>query len=124
MWANKNMRNHFSSCVIWEGHLYGFDESELRCLDLFDGSVNWSTPALGMGTLMLADGKLIIFGESGRLVIAPAVPTVYHELAATQATGGRITWAPPVLCHSRIYCRASDLLVCLDVTAPAPLPKK
>jgi outer membrane protein assembly factor BamB len=124
LWSNKNMRNHFSSCVLWEGHLYGFDESELRCLDLFNGSVNWSTPSMGKGSLMLADGKLIVFGESGRLAIASAVPTGYKELAATQATGGRSTWAPPVLCHSRIYCRAHGTLVCLDVTPPPLRPKK
>src|SRR6185295_3790157 len=71
-WENKNMRNHFNSCVLLNGHLYGFDESELRCVELQTGNVKWTERSLGKGSLMAADRKLIVLGEKGELVIAEA----------------------------------------------------
>ena len=117
VWSNKNMRNHMNSCVLWQGHLYGFDDNQLRCLDLFTGGVKWSTPAYGKGSLMLADGKLILYGERGRLGLADASPAGFRELAAAQVLGGSSTWAPPVLAQGRIYCRSGTDLVCLDVSS-------
>lgn len=116
VWSNKNMRNHFSSCVLWQGHLYGFDDSQFRCLDVITGAVKWFTPAYGKGSLMLADGKLLLYGERGRLGLADATPAGFHEHAAAQVLGGNSTWAPPVLSNGRIYCRSLGDLVSLDVS--------
>ncbi|MBI5801146.1 MAG: PQQ-like beta-propeller repeat protein [Verrucomicrobia bacterium] len=116
VWQNKGMRNHMNSCVLWQGHLYGFDEAQLRCLDVITGVVKWSTPAYGKGSLMLADSRLILYGERGRLGLAEASPAGFRELAAAQVLGGSSTWAPPVLSNGRIYCRSSTDLVCLDVS--------
>ena len=115
VWSNKNMRNHFSSCVLWQGHLYGFDDSQLRCLDIITGAVKWSSPAYGKGSLMIADGRLILYGERGRLGLADASPAGFQELAAAQVLGGASTWAPPVLANGKIYCRSQAALVCLNV---------
>jgi outer membrane protein assembly factor BamB len=115
VWSSKQMRNHFSSCVLWQEHIYGFDESTLKCLDLLTGAVKWATPRLGKGSLMLADGKLICLSETGRLVLAPATPSGYKEIASGQVVGGKSTWAVPVLSNGRIYCRSQENLVCLDV---------
>lgn len=116
VWSNKNMKNHFNSCVLWQGHFYGFDEGQLRCLDVITGAPKWSTPAYGKGSLMLADGKLILYGERGRLGLADASPEGFREHAAAQVLGGKSTWAPPVLSNGRIYCRSLGDLVCLDVS--------
>ncbi|KAF0180839.1 MAG: Alcohol dehydrogenase (Acceptor) [Limisphaerales bacterium] len=115
VWSSKNMRNHFNACVLWQGHLYGFDENQLRCLDLITGGVKWSTPAYGKGSLMIADGRLLLYGERGRLGLAEASPAGFRELAAAQVLGGNSTWAPPVLSNGRIYCRSGTDLICLDV---------
>ena len=115
VWSNKNMRNHMNSCVLWQGHLYGFDDAALTCLDIITGAVKWSSPAYGKGSLMLADATLIVYGERGRLGLVEATPSGFHELAAAQVLGGNSTWAPPVLCSGHIYCRSLADLVCLDV---------
>jgi outer membrane protein assembly factor BamB len=115
IWQNKNMRNHFNSCVLWEGHLYGFDESQLRCLDWETGDVKWTQRGLGKGSLMLADGKLIIMSDKGKLVIAEASPDGFKELASTKILSG-LCWTVPVLSNGRIYCRNHEgELLCLDV---------
>jgi outer membrane protein assembly factor BamB len=115
VWQNKNMRNHFNSCVLWKGHLYGFDDSRLRCLDWGTGDVKWTQRGLGKGSLMLADGKLIIMSDKGKLVISEASPDGFKELAGVKILSG-LCWTVPVLSNGRIYCRNHEGdLVCLDV---------
>ena len=115
VWQNKNMRTHVSSCVLWKGHIYGFDESELRCLDFATGKVNWSDRSFGKGSLLIADGKLIVYSENGKLAVAEASPTAFKPIANAQVLGGRTTWVTPVLANGTIYCRSMDKLIALDV---------
>lgn len=116
VWQNKNMRNHFNSCVLVGGHLYGFDESELKCVDWKSGAVKWTEPGLGKGGLSAADGKLIVQGERGQLVVAEASPAGFKPLARAQVLGGKC-WTMPVLANGRIYCRnARGDVVCVDVS--------
>ena len=118
VWQNKNMRNHFNSSVLWQGHIYGFDDSkELRCLDFKTGQIKWSKGGLGKGSLMIADGKLIILSERGKLVTAPAWPEGFKELSSAQILTGKC-WTVPVLANGRIYARnANGQLVCVDVSS-------
>lgn len=118
VWRNKSMRNHVNSCVLWKGFLYGYDERQLRCLDFATGEVKWSEGGYGKGSLVLADGKLILYSDRGKLGLAEATPEAFRELASVQVLGGRDTWASPVLANGRIYCRSQQDLVALDVRAP------
>ncbi|MCX6997518.1 MAG: PQQ-binding-like beta-propeller repeat protein [Kiritimatiellaeota bacterium] len=116
LWEHKKMRNHFNSCVLWQGQLYGFDESTLTCLDFATGAARWQQEGLGKGSLMLAGGKLVIQSEKGDLVIADAAPGAYRELARAKVLGGRC-WVVPVLANGRVYCKNNNgELVCLDVS--------
>lgn len=115
IYENKNMKNHFNSCVLLNGYLYGFDESELKCMDFQTGNVKWSQKGLGKSSLMIADGKLIIMTEKGDLVIAEASPESYKEIARAKVLSG-LCWTVPVLSNGKIYCRSHEGdLVCLDV---------
>ena len=121
LWHNKSMANHFSTPVLLEGFLYGFDgntdkpPADLRCVELASGTVRWQQKGLGFGALMAADNKLIILSEKGELVIAKASPAGPEMLARAQVLGGKC-WIPPVLSNGRIYCRnAQGTLACLDV---------
>ncbi len=116
VWRNKNMRNHFNNSVLWKGHIYGFDEKELKCLDFETGQVKWAQQGLGKGSLMIAGGKLVILSERGKLVIADAAPSGFKELAAAQVLSGKC-WTVPVLANGRIYARnANGDMVCVDVS--------
>jgi outer membrane protein assembly factor BamB len=115
VWRNKNMRNHVNSCVVWQGYLYGFDEGELKCLDYKTGEVKWGTKAFGKGSLTLADGKLILYSQTGKLATAEPSPDGYKEISSVQILTGKDTWAVPVLANGRIYCRSLEKMVCLDV---------
>ena len=117
VWQTKKMRNQFSTCVLWQGYLYGFDESKLTCLDFANGDVKWTQEDLGKGSLMLADGRLIIQSEKGDLVIAAAAPDGFKELARAKVLDQRC-WVVPVLANGRIYCKNNvGDLIGLDVGA-------
>ncbi len=124
IWQNKNMRNQINSSVLWEGYVYGFDGQvggggKLKCIDFKTGQTKWSQGGMGTGSLMLADGKLIILSEKGKLVIAEASPDGYKELSSKQILRGKC-WTVPVLANGRIYARNADgHLVCVDVSGKA-----
>lgn len=115
VWENKNMRNHMNACVLWQSHVYGLDEDQLRCLNFDSGEVKWTAKQTGKGSLMLADGKLIVLSEKGELMIAEASPAEFKVIARVQALGGKC-WTTPVLANGKIYCRnAAGSVVCLEV---------
>jgi outer membrane protein assembly factor BamB len=120
VWENREMRNQMNSCVLWEGHLYGIDcpskGAELRCVELKTGALKWAESSPGKGSVMMADGKLIVLGEKGELIIAEATPAAFKPLARAKVIDGKC-WSAPVLSHGRIYCRtgAGDV-VCVDVS--------
>lgn len=116
VWENKNMRNHFNSCVLWQNHLYGVDEKELRCIVWKTGEVKWGDPKFGKGSLIIADGKVVGLGEKGELLIAEAKPDAFKPLARAQVLGGKC-WTAPALANGHIYCRnAAGDVVCVDVS--------
>ena len=112
LWKTRDMKNHFNASVLVNGHIYGFDESELNCLDAQTGRKLWSQGRLGKGSLIASDNKLIILSERGELVVADANPQGFKELSRTQILGGKC-WSAPSLANGRIYARnASGDLVC------------
>jgi len=112
----------FNSGVVLDGHLYTFhglggkSGGELRCLDWLTGTTKWAQTGLGVGSLMAADGKLIVLSESGELLTAAANPQKFDALARAQVVG-RKCWIVPVLAGGRIYLRnVPGDLVCVDVS--------
>jgi len=119
-WENKNLASQFSSPVAVGSVFYGISgnvgKGELCCIDQATGGVKWSHKETGFGSLMLADGKLIILSEKGTLSIAEASPAAYHELWSQKVLDG-VCWTMPTLCNGLIYCRNDKgRLVCLALS--------
>jgi len=110
LWEHKDLKNHFSSCVLYKGCLYGIDgnagRGSLKCLDWETGRTKWSRN-LGFGALMLADGKLIVINEKGYLYIAAASPDGYEEYSSGRVLQRKVCWTAPILSNGLIYCRNS-----------------
>ena len=53
----------------------------MKCIDASTGMEKWKTRGFGEGTLMLADGHLIILGDRGKLGLVKATASAYHEVA-------------------------------------------
>lgn len=117
-WKNKNMRNHMASCVRWKDYLYGFDESQLKCLDTKTGKEMWAQRGLGKGCLIMAEGKLVVLSDRGELLIAPASEKKFEAVTRKKILNASGCWSAPVLAHNRIICRSPrGALVCVDVKA-------
>jgi outer membrane protein assembly factor BamB len=117
IWQNRNMRNHFNTCVLLGGHFYGNDENTLKCIDAATGVERWRSRGRGKGGLIAANGKLIVMTERGELLVAQANPAGYTELARARVLDGTC-WTSPTLANGMIYCRNHEgKLVCLDVRA-------
>jgi len=121
IYKNTDMGNHCATCVLHEGHLYGLHgqngrKGSLVCMEFDTGKVVWEQKGMTPGSLMMADGKLLVQLDHGELLVAEATPAGYKELARTKVLSKRC-WNYAVLSNGRIYCRGNDTgeLVCLDV---------
>jgi outer membrane protein assembly factor BamB len=117
VWENRNMRNHFNSCVLLGGYLYGNDQNTLKCLDLRTGAQRWQQRGMGKGGLIAVNGHLLVLTERGTLALSRANPVQYTELAHASVLRGTC-WTHPVLANGLVYCRSHEgELICLDLRA-------
>ena len=125
---------HFTTPVLHSGFLYAFSgrnepDASFRCVELKSGKLKWtreegwrahSTPQpsqFGRGSLILADQKLIVLGEGGRLGLFQPNPERVEENCAWQVPSLRYPcWAAPVLSEKKLFLRSEDRLVCVDMT--------
>ena len=122
LYESKTMSNHMNNSVLWEGHLYGVSgnshnpsQCALRCIEWKTGEQKWSQRGCGAGSLILADGQLIVLSDQGMLAVVKATPAKFDSIDQQQVLTGEC-WTSPVLANGRIYCRSSDGdLVCLNV---------
>ncbi len=118
IWRNTEMKNHFATSIYYQGHLYGFDGSILKCIDAGTGAEKWKTRGYGKGTLIVADGHLVILGEGGNLGLAEATPANFVEKAGYPAFNGRC-WTVPTLAGGRLYLRDEQEIACLNLAEAA-----
>jgi outer membrane protein assembly factor BamB len=119
LWRERLMRTHFNAVVAVGGHLYGFDNSTLRCLDAETGEKLWAKRGFGKGSVVAAGDLLFVLADDGTLALAAADPDGYRELGRTQAMRGR-SWTAPTVAHGRLYARDFDEMVSFDLRrAPA-----
>jgi len=116
VWKSKIMKNHFNSSILYNGHLYGFDDATLRCIDAATGLEKWNQRGFSKGSLLLVDGHLIVFSENGLLAIAEATPEAYKEKARAQVLEGR-TWTMPALSGGKLYLRNQKTMVALALAS-------
>lgn len=114
LFESKVMRTQLSGAVLLAEHLYGFDEAQLKCIDLA-GQERWRKRGLGQGALTIAGDRLILTSEKGELVIVQATSERYAELSRKKLFETGTFWSSPVLSKGLIYVRSSQgELVCRD----------
>ena len=121
VWENKVMKNHFNSSVLSGDYLYGFDNAILKCITVDTSVEQWKTRGFAKGTLILADGHLIILGENGKLALAEATPEAYKEKAQIQILEGKC-WTAPTLADGKLYVRNQKEIVCVELKRYTPPP--
>ena len=117
-----------------DGYLYAFSgrnepDATFRCVEFKTGKLMWSRderwrahssaqpPVYGRGSAILADGKLIVLGEGGKLGLFALNPRQPDELYAWQIPQLRYpSWTAPVLAHKKLYLRSEERLLCFDLS--------
>ena len=114
VWEKNTMKNKFNSSVLYEGHVYGLDESILAAVDVRTGERKWKGGRYGFGQLLFADGRLIVLTESGEVVLVKATPAGHEELARFSALDGK-TWNVPALADGILLVRNQTEMAAYDL---------
>ncbi len=122
VWRSRVLHTQINSAIYVDGALYGFDRGTLKSIDAATGEERWRARGFQRGSLIAADGKLIVLGEQGKLALVAATPEQYRELTSAQVLAGR-SWTSPSLADGRLYLRNDSTLVCLDLTGKRTPPQ-
>jgi outer membrane protein assembly factor BamB len=121
VYQNEVMRNFMNNSVLIDGYLYGVDGKHKKrttkfvCMRYSDGKMMWEHKGLGCGSVISANGKLIILSEDGRLVTAEASPKGFAKISEAKILEGTC-WTPPSLANGLIYARNQEgQAVCVDL---------
>jgi outer membrane protein assembly factor BamB len=117
VYEGTQMSNHFSSSVRYQDHVYGFNDGVLTCLDFRTGETVWREKGFKKGSLLIADGHLIVLGENGKLAVARATPDGFQAKSSFQVSRKKC-WTAPVLAGGRLYVRDETHVICLDLKKP------
>jgi outer membrane protein assembly factor BamB len=117
--GNNSLSCHFGTPVLRDGHLYGFEGrqeqgAKLRCVEWKTGKVCWTRDGFGCGSLIAADGKLLVLSEDGDLVLVQPTPDGYREQGRAGLLKGPCR-APIALAGGRLYARDGQRLGCWDL---------
>jgi outer membrane protein assembly factor BamB len=113
-WFSRDLVNHHGGMVVVGRHLYATNERSLLCVDVFTGRTVWQDRSVGKGSIIAADGLLIVRSENGEVALVEANPAGYREKGRFLAprTGGAHSWAHPALAGGRLFLRDWGTLYC------------
>jgi len=114
IWKNKSMQNIFPTSILQGNYLYGFDRGTLKCMEINTAEEKWKQRGFGVGSLIYADGHLLVLSDKGKLVLIEATPNEYKEKAGAEILEGRCI-SVPALAAGKLYLRNTKELVCLDL---------
>lgn len=118
VYFTRNMRNHYSTSVLVDGVLYGFNSATLTAMRFDNGEVLWRNRSVGKGSVAYADKHLYVLGEDAILALVEARSDEYREVSRFSLKQSRYpTWAPPVISDGRLYVRNQDSVMAFDVRA-------
>jgi outer membrane protein assembly factor BamB len=118
-WRNKALKTSMNSAVLWQGHVYGFNDTDLSCVAWATGEVKWAERSIRRGSLLLAEGRLLALSETGKWVVASASPEGFRPVLQAQVLTGRC-WTSPALSNGLLFLRnAQGEVVCMDARLAA-----
>jgi outer membrane protein assembly factor BamB len=119
VYFTKEMQNHHGGMVLVGDYIYGFDNSNLTCMEFKTGKVVWTDRSVGKGSVTFADGMLICRSERGPIALVEATPAKYTELGRFEQPERSTapSWPYPVVSNGKLYIRDMDVLLCYDVKA-------
>jgi outer membrane protein assembly factor BamB len=131
LYDSKVVCNNLSPGVLLGRYYYVFSgeakkDTELRCLDLPSGQLEWSTKEPSFGSFLSTEGNLLVLTEKGDLLVFGAEAAGQGDktglirktepVARAKVLSGTC-WTPPSLANGLLYVRnARGEIRCLDVS--------
>ena len=116
------MKNKTSTSILLDGTLYGFNESWLTALDATTGEERWSDESYGRGTLISAEGHLIVLAEDCSVSLLPPTEKGPVKVGQTaRVLDGSPCWTVPALANGVLFVRDGKQLVALEVRPVGPV---
>lgn len=116
VWTTRALKPYYNDQVLHRGHIYGFDNALLTCIDAADGKQVWKERGYGNGQILLLPDQnlLLVLSEKGEVALVEASPDGHKQLGRFQAIKGK-TWNHPVLVNGRLYVRNGEEAACFEV---------
>lgn len=105
------MKNDFSSSVVYNGYIYGFNVAALQCVSAATGEKKWTKRGLGKGSLIRVGDQLMVLSDKGKLVVVETNPDSYTEKISFQALEGK-SWTAPSFSKGKLYVRNLTEMAC------------
>ncbi|MFM8413776.1 MAG: PQQ-binding-like beta-propeller repeat protein [Planctomycetota bacterium] len=131
LWSgHEALATQYATPLLVAGHLYAIDgrddlpPADFKCLDPATGRVLWTERDFGYGTLIAADGKLVVAKTDGELLLVepdPAALTIVSRCRPFGVEFAGAVRALPALSGGRLYLRDDRRLLCLAVGREPPL---
>jgi len=95
--------------VIYKDRVY-WAWRKVHCLDFATGALKWEGGAFGDpgSCVVTGDGKLIVWGGTGRLSLLETAADEYRELSRATRVFSSAAWPHVALAGGRLYCKDRD----------------
>ncbi len=112
LWTNKPLSARFTTPVLKDGLLYGFNGA-IFCANVQDGNLVWQDPARRGPSASVLDGgeALWVLTYKGELVAFKPAGTEFHALGVYKVAEPEV-WTHPIIAGKRIYIK-DDLTLSL-----------
>lgn len=127
VYTSRNMKNSIGGFLFHDGHIFGTSERRgWVCQDFMTGKIAWyerANKGVGDGSLILADGRLYLYGEkTAQVSLIEASSEEWAEKGNFKLPeSSKLTapssknWTRPVIADGMLYLRDQDLLFCYRV---------
>jgi len=106
-----DLKTDYSSCVYYNGYIFGFHVAALQCISAETGKKMWTKRGFGKGSLILVGDKLLVLSDKGKIIQVEATGEKYTEQGSFQAIEGK-SWTAPSFANGRLYVRNLTEMAC------------
>jgi len=118
IWRNKSLDSQMEAFVVVDGYIYGTSHKKpaWHCLDWKTGKETYSSPGLGKGNVIYADGLIYFYGENGKVGLVKPNPKSFELLSSFSVTqGSNPHWAHTVISDGVLYVRHGEVLMAYKI---------
>ena len=120
VWRNKELDSRTGGVVVLNGRIYGSGDRNRKifCLDWQTGKQIFSTKEMAPATLILNDGLLYVYSESGKVFLVQPGADRFNILSSFPVPfGADPHWAHLVIKGKKLYVRHGTSMMVYDIAA-------